>query len=204
MKTIFLFLSGLVLSGGIFAQTIKSPVQVDKPIGNFILNDVRYYTKKSVTNEDFKGKWLILDFWNQSCTVCVHAMPKTDSLQQKLKGKAQVMMVGYTGSQYHPLDRRPDEKSIKKLYSRIRKISNITLPSAFDSTLFHRFDISGCPYVVIVNPDGIVKGISTYVTYNQMDSLERGMQVHFKKAYTFNEYREKLRQARKANVPVSF
>jgi thiol-disulfide isomerase/thioredoxin len=200
MKAIIIFLIGLFLVNNSTAQTSsKTPLQVDKPIGNFSLNDVCYYRKKSVTNNDFKGKWLMLDFWNQSCTVCVNSMPKTELLQRRFDDKLKIFMVGYTGSQYHPLDRKPDEKSIKKLFSRIRKVSNITIPAAFDSTLFHKYDITGCPFIVIVNPNGIVKAITTHIIAEQIDSLQQNLTVHLSAAYTQSETRQLRLKQRKLN-----
>jgi hypothetical protein len=39
--------------------------EVGKPCPDFTLNNVAYYSKKKVSLNDFKGKWLILDFWNK-------------------------------------------------------------------------------------------------------------------------------------------
>jgi thiol-disulfide isomerase/thioredoxin len=169
----------------------RTPTQVGKPIGKFLLNDVRYYSKTSVTHDDFKGKWLILDFWNASCMVCLQAMPKMDSLQQKLTDNTQVMMVGYTGTQYHQVTRESDEKKIKELYERVKSNAKFNLPSAFDSTLFHRFDIAPCPYILIVDPEGIVRGITSRISFAQLDSIQRGLSVSLRKAYTGEENRQR-------------
>eukprot|EP01133_Synstelium_polycarpum_P017056 gene17056-20318_t len=133
------------------AQT-KMPVQLDNPIGAFSLNDVHYYSKKSVTNKDFKGKWLILDFWNQGL---------------------QIIMVGYTGSQYHPATPIPDDQTIRKLYEINRKSEKLNLTVAYDSTLFHR------------------------ITRQQIDSLRNNFAVHLKEAYTRSQYREVVKKRAK-------
>lgn len=192
MKLIISFAICLAIGGIANGQKLeKAPAQVGKPIGNFYLNDIRYYSKASVTQDDFKGKWLILDFWNASCMVCLQSMPKMDCLQQKLKHNTQVMMVGYTGSQYHQVTRESDEKKIKELYERVKSNVKFNLPSAFDSTLFHRFNIAPCPYIIIVDPEGIVRGITSRVSYEQLDSIQRGLTVSLRKAYTGEENRQR-------------
>eukprot|EP01132_Coremiostelium_polycephalum_P021769 gene21769-25834_t len=178
------------------AQT-KMPVQLDNPIGAFSLNDVHYYSKKSVTNKDFKGKWLILDFWNQGCINCLKSMPKMNQMQAHYKDSLQIIMVGYTGSQYHPATPIPDDQTIRKLYEINRKSEKLNLTVAYDSTLFHRYDIGGCPYLIVINPKGIIKAITTRITRQQIDSLRNNFAVHLKEAYTRSQYREVVKKRAK-------
>lgn len=188
MRLIISFVFCIVIGGPVNGQRSEiSPVQLGQRIGKFSLNDIRYYPKASVTQNDFKGKWLILDFWNASCLLCLQAMPKMDSLQSRLRHNAQVMLVGYTGRQYRPAAGESDEKKVKELYEKVKSRANLSLPSAFDSTLFHRFDIAPCPYIIIVDPEGIVRGVTSRLSYSQMDSIQRGLPVKLRKAYTNGE-----------------
>lgn len=197
MKLIIFFTICLAFGVVATAQKVERvPAQVGEPIGNFFLNDIQYYLKKNVTQDDFIGKWLILDFWNASCMVCLQAMPKMDSLQQKLKHNTQVMLVGYTGSQYNQVTRESDEKKIKELYERVKSNAKLSLPSAFDSAMFHRFNIAPCPYIIIVDPEGIIRGITSRLNYGQMDSMQRGLPVALRKAYTGEENRQRSIQER--------
>ena len=191
MKLIISFAICLITAGIVTAQKgEQAPVQVGQPIGQFSLSDIRYYPKSSVTQDDFKGKWLILDFWNASCMVCIKAMPKMDSLQARLRNNTKVMLVGYTGSQYHQGTGENDEKKIKEVYERVKSHAKFNLPSAFDSTLFHRFNIAPCPYIIIVDPEGIVRGVTSRLDYGQMDSILKGIPVELRKAYTSKESKQ--------------
>src|SRR4051812_41679567 len=40
-------------------------VQVNEPSPAFSLSDVAHFEKRKVRLEDFKGKWLVLDFWSK-------------------------------------------------------------------------------------------------------------------------------------------
>lgn len=167
----------------------KLPV-VGKQCPDFRLDDVQYYAKRQVSLDDFKGQWLILDFWNRTCVNCLKAMPKMNHLQSLYKDQLQIIMVAYTGSQYRPMTKEPDDKLVRKLYEMNRKDQGLKLTVAYDSTLFHQFDVGGCPYLVIINPEGKVKAITTWIDKSRIDSLRNNMEVHLKKAYNRTEVRE--------------
>jgi thiol-disulfide isomerase/thioredoxin len=151
-----------------FSQTISFYPEIGKPCPDFHFTEVRYYSRKAVSLKDFRGQWLMLDFWNRYCTVCLRRMPGTDSLQKKFSKQVQFILVGYTGSRY---THRSDNKPIHELYRKFRKRLNIDLPIAYDSLLFHRFDIGACPYIVIVDPKGIVRGVTTRLNEQNIKDL---------------------------------
>lgn len=134
--------------------------QIGKPCPGFVFSDVQYYQKSKVSLADFKNQWLILDFWNRYCGVCLGKFQATDSLQKKFSNQVRIMLVGYTGSQY---THHSDDKPIRELYEKLRVRLHIDLSIAYDSVLFHQFEIGACPYIVIVDPSGVVRSITTGV-----------------------------------------
>ena len=191
MKRLILLILVVVYSIIGKAQKINGKLpEVGKRCPDFLLNDVHYYTAKQASPDDFKGKWLILDFWNRSCTICLKSMPKMNEMQERRKNVLQIIMVGYTGTQYRPLAKEPDDKYIRKLFEINRKNENLKLTVAYDSTLFQRFDIGPCPYLIVVSPDGIVKAITTRINVEQVDSLRNNIPVHLKRAYTRSERKQ--------------
>lgn len=56
-----------------------------KNIINYSVAETRLY--------DFKGKFLILDFWGTGCAACIRAFPKLDSLQKRFKDKLQIIAI---------------------------------------------------------------------------------------------------------------
>jgi thiol-disulfide isomerase/thioredoxin len=152
----------------------------------FILNDVHDYPKHQVSLEDFKGKWLILDFWNEHCGGCIASFPETNKLQERFGDKVKFLLVGCIGSQYN-WNNNSDNESIRSLYKRISQKEKLKLLVAFDSVLFHRFDIGGCPYIVCVDPSGIVRGITTSINEKDIDSLLAEKHPHLQKAWRWHE-----------------
>jgi len=151
-----------------FSQDPNAYPKIGKPCPDFHFKDVEHYSKKSISLKDFKGQWLMLDFWNRYCSVCLGRMPGTDSLHKKFSKRVSFILVGYTGSRY---THRSDDKPIHELYGKLRERLHIDLPIAYDSLLFHRFDIGACPYIVIIDPKGIVRGITTQLTKQNIKDL---------------------------------
>ncbi len=144
---------------------------VGQRIPEFVLKDIRYSPLTQLSTANSPGKWLILDFWNKYCSVCVASFPKINKLQQKYAGSAQFILIGYTGSQYQG---KSDEKSIKQVYEKFRIKQHLDLAIAFDSTLFAQFGIGGCPYIIVINPEGIIKAITYKLEDKDLSEMMRG------------------------------
>ncbi|SDH49417.1 TlpA family protein disulfide reductase [Mucilaginibacter gossypii] len=160
------------------AQSQKQHSLTGSPCPDFRFNEVKYFRKDNVSPADFKGQWLILDFWNKHCGNCIEKMPATDSLQHRFAGKVQVLLVGYTGSMY---THRPD-KSIREFYSGIRERMHVNLPIAYDSVMFDKLSIGPCPYIVVVDPKGVVRAVTTGIKANDMADFLAGRQPVLEKA----------------------
>ncbi|MCO5950990.1 TlpA family protein disulfide reductase [Mucilaginibacter flavidus] len=175
------FISAILLLltfSGAVAQQPSAYALVGLPCPDINFNEVSFYSKKKVSVADFKGQWLILDFWNRHCGTCIGKMPATDSLQQKFPEQVKVLLVGYTGSQY---THRPDN-SIRTFYKDLRKRLHIDLPIAYDSVAFHRLAIGACPYIIVVDPKGIVRGVTTRIESRDMTVFLAGRQPVLEKA----------------------
>jgi len=145
-----------------YAQNLKQaivPLEMGKPMPHFNLTDVRYHADKQLNLENFKGKWLILDFWSVNCSSCIKAMPKYDHFQKEYTDDIQVMLVGIT-----PPDKNGDMSRslilLSKLYNRLRKEYDLGLSIAYDGILYGKFGIAGVPCIMIIDPNGILQGIT--------------------------------------------
>ena len=186
MKYIYTILTWLLVYPASQAQPAEPiyPV-IGKPCPDFSFSDVHYYKNKKITLKDFKGQWLILDCWNRYCSVCLHKMPEIDSLQSVFAGQVKFLLVGYTGSQY---TKRSDDKPIRKLYDMNRDMERLSLSIAYDSVLFHRFKIGACPYIIVIDPNGIVRGITWSLTAKDINNLLTGTPVKLPRAYRKGEF----------------
>jgi len=147
------------------AQQEQELLKIGSPIPNFNFSEVFYYPKAKVGLSDFKGKWLILDIWSRTCTVCIEGFPKLNKLQQEFAGQLNVLLVGMNDQRYN--------KDIKNLFDRIKIRQKLSLPIAYDSVFVKRFVLPGVPYVLVIDPKGIIRAIPKHgeLTADLLDGL---------------------------------
>jgi hypothetical protein len=72
-----------------------------------------------------------------------------NQLNIHFKERVQFFLIGY------------DDQHIRGTYDRFRKKQNLNLPVAYDTATFYRFGVKGVPHVMLVDPDGIVRAITS-------------------------------------------
>jgi thiol-disulfide isomerase/thioredoxin len=106
MKLIFCFGAMLCLFFGVAAQERKgavprdavstavlSPLKVGDYVPGVILDHVLNNNGHVLNISDLKGKLLIIDFWATSCSGCIMAMPRLDSLSAQFGDKLFILPV---------------------------------------------------------------------------------------------------------------
>jgi hypothetical protein len=83
----------------------------------------------------------------------------------------QLMLVGFSGSALAGLS---SKTSIRVLYEKCRARENLDLASAYDSVLFTRLGIEGSPLMVVIDPKGVVKGLTNSLNETDMRHLITG------------------------------
>jgi len=147
------------------------------PCPAFVLRNVRYYPRSQARLEDFRGKWLVLDFWNKSCGACIVSFPKVSKLQQSFSGQVQFMMVGI----------QDPENQIEAMYAKYRVKKQLVMPCAFDSSLARRFDIYTAPYIIVIDPAGVVQAITYSLSAEDIEGFLSGHPPRLAKAYRMHE-----------------
>ena len=135
-------------------STPAKPVKIGDSLKDHVLSGVINHPKSQLPLADFQGKLLIMEFWSTTCGACIKMWPKLLELQKKFDGQIQIVLVNtYQGA---PLVRKAIEKR-KKLAG-----VQMTLPIACADSVTGKqlFPHSGVPFVVWVDPKGIVKSIS--------------------------------------------
>lgn len=175
---VLLLLLGVSIQGG-FGQTTNSSIypETGKPCPAFFLRNIKYFAKKEATNTDFKGKWLVLDFWNKACGACIESFPKVNAMQKEFADSVQYMLVGI----------QDKENQIQPMYTRFREKENLRMSCAFDSTLAKKWDIYAGPFIIVIDPNGVVQAITTNFHSNEMRSFLNGARPHLNKAYRVHE-----------------
>ena len=181
---------GLTLSLPVAGQKGEyARLKTGDTIPSYTFNFIRHFERSKMSTNEFRDKWLVLAFWNSHCSVCLKKMPQEDSLQKEFASRVQVLLVGYTGSQYSQR-KGPDQDRIQKLYEQVKKRLNVSLPIAYDSTLFHKMDITACPYLVVINPAGVIQGITTSLSAKELRALMNNEKVVLGRAYRQWELQE--------------
>lgn len=163
LKTVFLLflcINSVKVSAQKADESYKAFFEVGKQCPDYIFNDVANFSKKEASIQDFKGKWLILDFWHKHCSSCIKSFPIHNREQIEYKNNVQFLLIGM------PLEKAEYDKTnekyreTQKLFARLQKKINLQIPCVFDTVYANRITepISGFPFLVIVDPDGIVRG----------------------------------------------
>ena len=166
----------LFLCNCLFSQNSVqgNPPVPGSPMPKFLLKNVEYYSKTEVSTDDFKGKWLLLDFWYRGCGSCIKSFPKIKSLQERFSDQIQFLLVGGNSEMLFG-------KGIRPLYEKMREKLQLDLPIVYDSVLVQHWNINSFPHIVIVNPNGIVYSITAGhdITNEKIENLIKGKDVSF-------------------------
>lgn len=159
------------------AYTQRSAKPVFPEVGQlcpaFALHNIAYFSKPEATLADFKGKWLVLDFWNKNCGSCIESFPRTSEMQKRFSGDAQFMLVGIQ-------DR---ENQIGPMYAAYREKEKLAMPCSFDSGLSNAWGIHSCPHLIIIGPDGVVKGVTNDLNVDQLKEFIAGGHPKLRRSY---------------------
>ncbi len=128
---------------------IGDKVPADLPLVNLV-----NYSKPNATVADFRGKWLILDYWFTGCAPCIQSWPKQMQLQKKYGDKIQIMGVN------HMQSKDVVESFITRRNSKSEE--PFLIPSVTGDAVLHKIlPPSGYPSIVWIDPDGIYRAFTT-------------------------------------------
>lgn len=152
--------------------TFAQVPEIGEPCPGFVLDNVQQYSKKTVTLQSQQGRHFILDFFSSGCTSCVEAFPKTNKLYAAFKNQLDIILIG------------KEDKYIRPMYEKYRKVQQLQLPITFDSALCNRWVQYGYPHLIWIDDKGIVKAVTTsaqlteknvrsFIAGNSFDFLDR-------------------------------
>lgn len=120
---------------------------VGKPAPAFTLKNLR---GKDVSLAQFKGKWVVLDFWGSWCIWCIKGFPELKENYAKYAGQFEVVGIdcGDTPEQW--------QDAVKKYELPWVNVYN---PKSTD-TLTKAYNIQGFPTKIIVDPAGNVADVT--------------------------------------------
>lgn len=159
MKLVNVYLTVVVLLLSLHSFAQKRNKEPDKPqfkrlyIGDtvpmelIVFNNVRNYPGGKAKLSDFKGKYIILDFWSKYCSSCIAAFPHMEELQHQFKDKIQVLLVTHD-----------TEGELGSLLRNSKNVKETRLPMIIGEQILTKqlFPNESVPYHVWINRDGKV------------------------------------------------
>lgn len=145
-----------------------------KPMPDLQLRGIQHYKKTTARVSDFRGKWLVLDFWARSCVTCIHNLLQVDKFQKTFGDQMQFILIGENGQSGYG-------KGIEEMYERMRKLQDLQLPILYDSTMMASWDEGMVPHLIVIDPKGIVRSVTTGIdmTEEKLRSMLAGNDVKF-------------------------
>jgi thiol-disulfide isomerase/thioredoxin len=133
------------------ATAIENHPEIGKPAPDFVLENIGNYKKSRMTSEDFKGRFVILDFWNKTCVSCVQSFPKLNAIHKKYGNKIDLILVGNNGE---------GMEGIEGMFATLKERLKLEFAFTFNASLYKSFVTIGIPHLVWIDDKGIIKAIS--------------------------------------------
>lgn len=171
MKKKALIILGLwLISTVIYAQTTEKQKYQRLKIGDKVPEDLCFdhmvnYTGGKAKMSDFKGKVVILDFWNMACSPCIGAFPKMEKLQAKFGDKLQILLVNVINPWTEMVKAGFPDKTKSPIISRVKLPFVLNTPKSTISDLLQGriplaelFPHAAEPYHAWIDANGIFRG----------------------------------------------
>ncbi len=126
---------------------------------------------------DFKGKIIILDFWNTYCKSCIEGFPKMEKLQREFGDKIQIFLVNDSQTKELIENTMPDGFSLPDLPIIVKTPTDDESSSLLVQPSF--FPSRSTGHQVWIGPDGIIKlrGASQNNYFEKIQEVLAGNEV---------------------------
>lgn len=104
---------------------------------------------KDVSLSDFKGKWVILDFWGTWCPWCIKGFPKLKETYEALKPNLEVIGI----------DCRESEEAWRDGVAKY-ELPWVNVYNPEGTTILQDYQVQGFPTKAIINPEGKIVNIT--------------------------------------------
>lgn len=135
-------MSNISVIDGFYSRVTKAP---EFPEGFDWIN-----SDEPLTLEKLRGHVVVLDFWTYCCINCMHTLPVLAGLEEKYKGRPVVFVGIHSAKFFNEEDKRNIEHAVMRY-----EISHPVLVDRKMAT-WQRYDVSGWPTIVIIDPKGSV------------------------------------------------
>lgn len=124
---------------------------------------------KMVSLSDFRGKWVLLDFWYVGCHWCRKLAPNLGKIYKEYKGKLEIISIN--------VDKESDKDKMMKVIEEDGMVW-VQVNDKTKKDLPEYFGVSGYPTLFLIDPQG--KGIAMKVGYCEAGGLRRFLDKYMK------------------------
>lgn len=100
---------------------------------------------KDVSLNDFRGKWVVLDFWGSWCIWCVRGIPEMKEVYKELSPKVEFIGIDCG-----------DTPEVWKNAVKQYELPWVNVYNPEDGPILTHYEIQGFPTKVIINPEGFI------------------------------------------------
>ncbi len=121
-------------------------------------------TERRYSIKDFKGKFVLLDFWTYCCINCMHVIPEIKSLEEKYP---ELVVLGVHSAKFH------NEKIRENIAQAVLRY-DIEHPIIIDNNfeIWKTYDIDSWPSFILIGPDRQIIGrASGEGIFERMDAV---------------------------------
>lgn len=123
----------------------KKQVQLDA-------GDLPWFNVKApLTDEQLRGKLVILDFWTFCCINCIHVIPTLKKIEEKFHDE--VLVIGVHSPKFN---NEEDDKELKNAIMRYELKHPVIQDVGFK--LWNKFDVNAWPTLMFISPEGELIG----------------------------------------------
>jgi peroxiredoxin len=125
-------------------------IRVGNKAPNFTIKDIN---GNSINLSDYKGKYLMIDFWATWCGPCMKEMPQLHKAYEKFSGdNFEVLSLSFDKSP-EAIDRMRDGSRFKMPWE------HAFVNNGFKSDLAKTYEVSGIPKPILIDPNGIIVAV---------------------------------------------
>ncbi|RAI93837.1 TlpA family protein disulfide reductase [Algoriphagus yeomjeoni] len=113
-------------------------------------SEVLQFDSDKLRLDDYRGKYVILEFWAPTCTASIASLPQLDAIQRKYGDRIAVIPVSVF-----------EEERVSLLLENYKSLQNLTLPLVVNSKrLLAYFPHFVIPHLIVLDPDGKILAIT--------------------------------------------